>query len=186
MATERTSERLDPQQEATIREGVVERRALRDPERIRGVNRQEFTLRPGLAMSVENPREPGASMTIDEPEARGGNGTGAGPLAHFLAGAGACLLTQYRKIAIAEALDIRFSGSTIRGDSRRDVGGGFEHIAQEIHAEGTITPAQLAALAEEAEAFCYVHNTLRGAVKLTTVVHLNGAEAVRRVSEKAL
>ena len=41
----------------------------------------------------------------------------------------------------------------------------------------------MARLAERAEGLCYVHNTLKSAVKLTTVVHLNGREVVRRVSE---
>ena len=61
--------------------------------------------------------------------------------------------------------------------------GGFEHITQEVFATGTIGGAEMASLAERAEGFCCVHNTLNKAIKMTTVVNLNGEDISRRVSE---
>ena len=121
-------------------------------------------------------------MIVDEPPERGGTGSGESPLSHFLTGAGSCLLNQYIRVAVAEGLDVTFTSMNVRGDARRDVSGGFEHIQQELFAEGTVSEDAMARLAERAEGLCYVHNTLKGAVKITTVVHLNGQEVVRRVS----
>ena len=53
---------------------------------------------------------------------------------------------------------------------------------QEVHAEGSLSKGDLERLTERAEGFCYIHNTLSKAIKMTTVVYLNGEEAVRRVS----
>jgi len=74
---------------------------------------------------------------------------------------------------------------TVRGDYHRDVGGGFQAITQELYAEGTLDPGGVEMLTERAEAFCYIHNTLNKAIKMTTIVNLNGEECVRRVSEPA-
>ena len=86
-------------------------------------------------------------------------------------------------MAIAESFDLRFTRMNVQGEFRRGVGGGFEHIVREVFAEGSLPPAEIERLAERAEALCNVSNTLKRAVKLTTVVHLNGEEVVRRVSE---
>lgn len=173
-----TSERQD-----IIRKGIEGRASVRDPERIRGVTRVDIGPVDGLAFTATLPREAGVSITMDEPVERGGTGTGLGPLNHFLAGAGGCLLAQLAKVAIADSLDVRFTGMNVRGDYRRDVGGGFEHITQEVHTEGSLSKGDLERLTERAEGFCYVHNTLSKAIKMTTVVYLNSEEAVRRVSE---
>jgi uncharacterized OsmC-like protein len=173
-----TGERQD-----LIRKGIESRESVRDPERIKGVTRVDFGPVDGLAFLATLPREADLSITMDEPLERGGTGTGLGPLNHFLAGAAGCLLAQLVKVAIAESLDVRFTGMNIRGDFRRDVGGGFEQIMQEVHTEGSLSKDDLELLTERAEGFCYVHNTLSKVIKITTVVYLNGAETLRRVSE---
>ena len=166
-----------------IRKGVEGREALNDPERIRAIHRIAIEVEEGLRYRATRPGETQFATTVDEPAERGGTGAGPGPLTHFLTGAGSCLLNQYIRVAVAEGLDLRFTAMNVRGDARRDVGGGFEHIQQELFAEGTVAEDAMVRLAERAEGLCYVHNTLKHAVKLTTVVHLNGQEVVRRVSE---
>jgi uncharacterized OsmC-like protein len=52
-----------------------------------------------------------------------------------------------------------------------------------VFATGTIGDAEMASLAERAEGFCYVHNTLNKAIKMTTVVNLNGEDVSWRVFE---
>ena len=167
----------------TIRKGVRDREAMRDPERLRGLNRIDIEVSEGLAYRATRPGEEGAVMTVDEPPERGGTGTGASPLAHFLTGAGSCLLNQFIRVSIAEGYDLTFTKLNVRAEFRRDVGGGFEHLMQDVFADGTLADEEMGRLAERAEAFCYVHNTLSKAIKITTVVHLNGREVVRRVSE---
>ena len=166
-----------------IRKGVRSREALNDPERIRGIHRITIEVEEGLRYRAKAAGETPHAMIVDEPPERGGTGAGESPLAHFLTGAGSCLLNQYIRVAVADGLDVTFTSMNVRGDARRDVGGGFEHIQQELFAEGTISEEAMAVLAERAEGFCYVHNTLKGSVKITTVVNLNGREVVRRVSE---
>src|SRR5688572_8099993 len=90
------------QQIEAIRAGVRQREAIRDPSRIRGVNRIQIEIRGTLAYEARNLSEPIGVMTIDEPEDRGGSGTGATPLSHFLAGVGACLLNQFIRVSIRE------------------------------------------------------------------------------------
>ena len=171
----------DERQE-TIRKGIQGRASVSDPERIRGVTRVDFGPIDSIAFTATSPREDAVEFRMDEPAERGGLGTGPGPLNYFLAGVGGCLYSQFAKVAIADDLDIRFTGMNARGDYRRDVGGGFEHITQEVHTEGSLSKGDLERLTERAEGFCYVHNTLNKAIKMTTVVYLNGQEAVRRVS----
>ncbi len=74
---------------------------------------------------------------------------------------------------------------TVRGDYHRDVGGGFQAISQELYTEGALDQAGIETPTELEEAFCYIHNTLNKAIKMTTIVYLNGVECVRRVSEPA-
>ena len=166
-----------------IRKGVESREALNDPERIRGIHRIAIEVEEGLRYRATRSGETRFAMIVDEPTERGGTGLGEGPLTHFLTGAGSCLLNQYIRVAVAEGLDVTFTSMNVRGDTRRDVGGGFEHIQQELSAEGSLSDEAMARLAERAEGLCYVHNTLKGALKLTTVVRLNGREVVRRVSQ---
>ena len=39
---------------------------------------------------------------------------------------------QYIRVAVAEGLDVIFTSMNVRGDARRDVGGGFERIQQDL------------------------------------------------------
>jgi uncharacterized OsmC-like protein len=87
------------------------------------------------------------------------------------------------RVTYEEALDIQFSTVNVRGETLRNVNGGFVTITQEMHATGNMTPEALEHLADRAQAICFTHNTLKYGVKLVTAIHLNGEEAFRRVNE---
>lgn len=168
-----------------ITKGVRDREAMHDPERIRGINRIEIVAGEGLSYKGFKPGEEHAVMTIDEPPERGGTGLGPSPLAHFLTGIGTCELNQFVRIAIAERYDLEFTRVAVRGDYRRDVGGGFTKITNEVYADGSMPADQIETFMERAEGFCYVHNTLDKAIDLVTVFFINGREVGRRESSPA-
>ena len=87
------------------------------------------------------------------------------------------------RVTYAEELDLRFNKIDVRGENRRSLGGGFETITPELHAEGDVDEATMAHVCDRAQAVCFTHNTLKHGVKLVTVVHLNGEEVLRSVSE---
>lgn len=169
----------------TVREGIARREGGTDHEWLRGLNRVEIVRVDHLTYHARSTSEPQFQLTIDEPPERGGEHQGPSPLIYFLTGVGACLLNQFVRLNIARGLDVNFKRVSVRGEFGRQVGGGFEHITQEVYAEGTASPAQLQKLCEEAEAFCYVYATLSRAVKMTTVLYVNRQEAARRTSTPA-
>ncbi len=173
---------LTAKQIELIRDGVQRREHGLHAPTIRGIDRIEITAEAGLHYRAREINGQDSVMEIDEPAERGGGGTGNSPLGHFLTGAGACLLNQFVRIAIAEGYDLTFRRAYIRGEFSRDVGGAFERIASEVYADGTLGADQAQQLTERAESLCYVHQTLRRAVSMTTVLFLNGEEAVRRTS----
>ena len=163
-----------PEQAKQIRDGLRRRETARDPRRMRGLHRIEITVAGVLAYEARDASEREAVMVVSEPPERGGTGGGPSPLSHFLAGAGSCLLNQFVRIAIAEGYPVRFVTATVRGEFRREAGGKFQAIRYEIHAEGNVVGVPLDSLVERAERLCYVHNTLRPTVEMTTRLHLNG------------
>ena len=101
-------------------------------------------------------------------------------------GVGSCLLSQFVRAGIAQELDIRFRHVQVKAELEWKIGGSFESITQELYVEGSASLHELQELTEKASALNYVHNTLIKATILTIVVHLNGKEAVRRVSHPDL
>lgn len=174
---------LTDKQIELIRGGVQKRERRSHAHTIRGVDRIEISVEGGLHYRAREVNGQQTVMHIDEPSERGGEGTGNSPLGHFLTGAGACLLNQFVRISIAEGYDLAFTAANIRGEFSRDVGGAFERITSEVYADGHLDRAAADTLTERAEALCYVHNTLRRAVQMTTVFYLNGVEIVRKLSQ---
>jgi uncharacterized OsmC-like protein len=166
-----------------IRAGVRKREQTSHAPTIRGIDRIEISVDGGLHYRAREVDGQQRVMEIDEPPERGGDGTGNSPLGHFLTGAGACLLNQFVRIAVAEGYDLAFTGARIRGEFSRDAGGALERITSEIHADGAVDSATAELLTQRAEALCYIHNTLSRAVQMTTLLYLNGQEAVRKVSQ---
>lgn len=114
------------------------------------------------------------SFTIDEPPERGGTDQGLPPLAHFVAGAASCLLTQYAKLAIAKDVQLDSMKAVARGHFDRRVGGAFTDIIYEIAIESAADDDTIRAIAREAELMCYAHNTLKNMVRIYTHLTLNG------------
>jgi uncharacterized OsmC-like protein len=173
---------LTEQQIELIRDGVRKRERPTHASTIRGIDRIEISVEGGLHYRAREVDGQQTVMHIDEPAERGGEGTGNSPLGHFLTGAGACLLNQFVRIAVAEGYDLAFSGARIRGEFSRDAGGAFQRITSEVLADGSLDPATAQRLTERAESLCYIHNTLCRSVEMTTVLHVNGVELVRKTS----
>ena len=164
-----TDEQLD-----TIRQGIEERRLTRDRSWIRALHRIEVQVIQGFSYRAHSAPDPGLTMTIDEPVDRGGTGKGPGPIAHFLTGAATCLLNQFIRVSISRGYDLDFVGMLMRAEFRRDLGGGFEHIACTIEATGSLPHDDAMLLVGQAEELCYVHNTLKRAVRMSTILNVSG------------
>lgn len=176
---------LAAQRAETIAEGLRWREGHRDSSNMRGLDRIEITVVDGLSYEAHGPGGPPGEMRIGEPIERGGSGVGSSPLSHFLTGAGSCLLNQFVRIGIAERYPLIFLGALVRGEFRREAGGAFERITCTVRAEGSVSADVARHLVERAERLCYVHRTLVRAVEMTTVLIIDGNEAVRRVEGPA-
>jgi uncharacterized OsmC-like protein len=141
----------------------------------------EIEVLEGLEYRAINPHEAGV-MRVGEPVDRGGLGEGSSPLSHVLAGASSCLMNQFIRSSVADDLPLRFTGASVKGEFSRAVGGGFERITAEFRAVGTLSDAQALALVEQAERLCYIHVTLRQAVRMTTILVIDGHERARSVT----
>ena len=167
--------------DAIIAAGIRRREEHSNPANMRGLDRVEITVQEGLSYEARNPHESDGAMRIGEPVERGGDGSGSSPLSHFLTGAGSCLLNQFVRVAITEALPLRFLGASVRGEFRRETGGRMQRIACEVRATGSIDEAGAAALMARAERLCYVHQTLVAAVEMTTTLVVEGRTVARHV-----
>jgi len=116
------------------------------------------------------------ALIVDEPPGRGGANAGPSPLQYFLGGAVSCLLTQYAKLTIARGLAVEDLGATNRGHIHYVVDGRFVDMVVEVRLTGTASREAVETLAREAERHCYVVNTLKAAIPLTTRVTYNGEE----------
>jgi len=164
-----------------IRAGVQKRRATTDRAGFRGIDRVEISVLEGLEYEARNPHETGV-IRVGEPVDRGGLGVGASPLSLVIAGAASCLLNQFIRSSVADDLPLRFTGATVKGEFSRVAGGGFERISAEFRAEGSVSDEQAAGLVATAEHLCYIHVTLRQAVRMTTVLVVDGVERARSVT----
>jgi len=114
------------------------------------------------------------SFTIDEPPERGGTDAGLPPLAHFVAGAASCLMTQYVKLAIAKDVPLTSMKAVARGHFDRRMGGAFTDMTYEISIESPASEDAIKEMAREAESMCFAHNTLKRVVRMQTNLTLNG------------
>jgi uncharacterized OsmC-like protein len=165
-----------------IRHGLRAREHAADPAGMRRIDRIEIEVVGGLEYEARNPAEPDGLMRIGEPIERGGTGRGASPLAHFLTGVAACLLNQFVRVVVAEGYPVTFTGTSVRGEFRREPGQGFERIRCEIRADGSLDSATAEALVERAERLCYVHCTLSRVIEMTTVLVVGNTAVVTRVA----
>lgn len=145
------------------------------PDRMRGVVRTDLRLLENLTLEARC-REGGKEyrFLVDEPASRGGLAKGPAPLNYFLGGTGACLLTQYAKLATIHDLRIDDMEVLVLGHIDRRLDGGFTDITYQVRLTGAESPEKVKWLAGEAERYCFVHNTLRRALKTSARLCLNG------------
>jgi len=154
---------------ATVKEEDSERRSLKETKI--GTHRIDIELIEQLRFRASFAR---FSFTMDEPRERGGTDAGLPPLAHFVAGAASCLMTQYAKLAIVKDTPLKSLKAVARGHFDRRVGGAFTDMVYEIAVESSADEEMIRAIAREAESMCYAHNTLKKAVHMQTKLMLNG------------
>jgi len=152
-----------------IRKDNGERRALKDAKL--GTHRIDVRLNEQLKFTASFG---GFSFTIDEPTERGGTGVGPPPLAHFLAGAVSCLMTQFQKLALEKGVVIDSMKTVARGHFDMRLGGAFSDVCYDIEMQSSASPQTIKGIAQQAELMCYAHNTLRKCVTLKTNLTLNG------------
>ena len=180
---ERDLQGFSTAQVEAIRDGLARRTESADRRGLRGLDQVEIEVLAGLDYRARNPHEI-AEMSVGEPTARGGSGEGSSPLSHFLAGTASCLLNQFIRVAAADELPVRFTGASARVEFSRAVGGGLERITTAVRGEGSLGDGAAGVeaaqgLVERAERLCYIHVTLRLAVRMRTVLILDGVERAR-------
>ena len=115
----------------------------------------------------------GFTFTIDEPEERGGTNQGLHPLGHVILGAAACLLNQCVRETISnnykiDTLKIIARAHCDRGELRE-----FTDMIFDIKLTGTESNENVVALMHAAESRCFIHQTFKKAIPVTTRMHLN-------------
>lgn len=114
------------------------------------------------------------NLTVDEPPERGGTNTGLNPLGYFLLGGASCFLNQLVKVAMVNKLNLDSLEITARGHIKRTGGREFTDIIYDVRLVGSESDENLKDLLYEGEKRCYVHQTLKKAIPLTTNLSLNG------------
>lgn len=116
----------------------------------------------------------GFTLNVDEPKERQGTGSGPSPLAYFLFGAASCFLNQmvhvadYNKFRI-DGVDIVARAHFDRAGSRKFID--FTYDVSLTSPESKEKSIELLNLAEER---CYIHQTLKSTLPLTSNLTLNG------------
>lgn len=115
------------------------------------------------------------TFIVDEPPERGGTNKGLNPLGYFVLGAVACFMSQLSKAAIVQDLKIDTMEITARAhtDMVRRV---FTDAIYDIRLTGEETAENATKLMHEAEERCFVHQTLKKAIKITDNLFLNGTQ----------
>ena len=116
------------------------------------------------------------SLIVDEPEDRGGTNKGLHPLGYFIVGAASCFISQLaRRIIINDAkidtIEMMARAHYDRGKLRR-----FIDIIYDLKLTGSETKENTIQLLYDAENTCFVHQTLKNTLPLTTNLSLNGVQ----------
>lgn len=161
--------KIHPGLVSVVKKEDSKRRALKEVKI--GTQRIDIALMEQLRFKASFGR---FSFTIDEPSERGGTDAGLPPLAYFVAGAASCLMTQYAKLAIARDIPLTSMRAIARGHFDRRMGGAFTDMIYEIAIESPAEEDTIKEIAREAESMCFVHSTLKNAVRMQTNLTLNG------------
>jgi uncharacterized OsmC-like protein len=114
------------------------------------------------------------TVLSDEPPERAGTGRGPNPLKYFLAGFAFCFLTWCARAAAYHEAAVDSLEMTVRGRFDRKDAHAFTEIIYELRLGGTLNREMAARIDQMASHECYVHNTLRKAVRLRGQLLLNG------------
>jgi len=113
------------------------------------------------------------TFIVDEPPERGGTNKGLNPLGYFVLGAAACFMSQLSKAAIVHELKIGSMEITARAHTDM-VNRVFTDAIYDIRLTGEEGVESSVKLMHEAEERCFVHQTLKKAIKITDNLYLNG------------
>jgi uncharacterized OsmC-like protein len=148
------------------------REAGDDAEYLHGAERVEVAHVEQLRFRA---RKGAYEFIVDEPLERGGTGEGPNPLAYFVAGAAACLATQFLRLIIAKSMKVDTFSMTAVGRFDRRLGGSFREVVYDVRMTGTEEGEVVRKLSQRAQLQCYAHNTLKKAgLDLVTNVIWNG------------
>jgi uncharacterized OsmC-like protein len=115
----------------------------------------------------------GFTVHIDEPKERGGTATGCSPLHHFVIGAASCFLTQMARLTIVKNLKIDSMEILARAHADRK-SREFLDMIYDIKMTGSENKEEVIKLLHESEALCFVHQTLKKVIPLTSNLTFNG------------
>lgn len=118
----------------------------------------------------------GFSYIIDEPGMQGGTNSGLKALGYFTIGAASCFATHVAKAIILNNLNIDTIEILARSHFDRSNTRRFTDIVYDLKLTGNETGEKLSELLTYAENTCYVHQTLKYILPLTTRVSMNGEE----------
>ncbi len=170
----RNEEKLDPTLVEIVSKGVKKRREGKDTEFLFGAERVDLEYDDKLRFLGKKGSH---SFIVDEPSDRGGTDGGLNPLALFLAGSASCLMMQYVRLSITDGVRLDDFRVSARAHFDRRIRGAFTEMIYDIHIQSKSSNSEITALSEEAERFCYAHNTLAQAgVKMQTNLYHNGQQ----------
>lgn len=125
------------------------------------------------------------NFRIDEPHGRGGTNSGLHPLGYFLIGAASCFLNQLVKAAVYMKLDLDSIEVTVVGHAKTSSHAyqasgihEFTDFVYDIRATGSENNETLSGFLNEGENRCFVHQTLKKAIPLTSRLFLNGEQVL--------
>ena len=114
------------------------------------------------------------SFQIDEPPERGGTNKGLHPLGYFVTGAASCFLTQLSKVSMTKGYNVEGLEITARAHYDTSVSRQFTDIVYDVRMTGKLGREEAMILLHDAEKMCFVHQTLKHVIPLTSNLSLNG------------
>ena len=116
------------------------------------------------------------SLVVDEPAERGGTDMGLHPLGYFIVGAASCFTTQFARNVIIKSAKIDTIEMTARAHYDRGKLRRFTEIIYDLRVTGRESKENTIQLLYDSENTCFVHQTLKDTLPLTTNLSLNGVQ----------
>lgn len=155
-----------------LREAVVHPGSEASP-----IGRPVTTIRIDLKqieqLKFEAKTQGGFTIFSDEPTQRGGTNFAPSSLNYFVFGAASCFLSQMTKVCIIKNLRVDGIEITARGHVDRTKRK-FTDFVYDVRLTGSETKENITELLYKAEEMCFVHQTLKDAIPVTSNVSSNG------------